>query len=126
LGPPSAPSSGTYPWYLDFDAFFHMTPHSLMFLLHVLLIAIALFLPPMDPLFLFFEQGTLSSDSFHVPDISLVPDFTIQLMSARQITDHDYRVILDHDVCYIQDRYTDHLVGTGPRRHDSQHLWELD
>jgi hypothetical protein len=28
LGPPSAPSPGTYPWYLDSDAFFYMTPHS--------------------------------------------------------------------------------------------------
>jgi hypothetical protein len=27
LGPPSAPSSGTYPWYLDSCASFHMTPH---------------------------------------------------------------------------------------------------
>jgi hypothetical protein len=27
-------------------------------------------------------QGTLSSDSFHVPDISLVPDLTMQLMST--------------------------------------------
>jgi hypothetical protein len=28
LGPPSAPSPGTYPWYLNSGAFFHMTPHS--------------------------------------------------------------------------------------------------
>jgi hypothetical protein len=38
----------------------------------------------------------------------------MQLMSARQITDHDCRVILDPDFCYIQDRHTGHLVGTGP------------
>jgi hypothetical protein len=44
----------------------------------------------------------------------------MQLMSARQITDHDCRVILDPDVCYIQDR------RTGPYRCDSQRLWELD
>jgi hypothetical protein len=47
-------------------------------------------------------------------------------MSAGQIADHDCRVILDHDVCYIQDRRTGHLVGTDPRRRDSQRLWELD
>jgi hypothetical protein len=35
-------------------------------------------------------------------------------MSVGQITDHDCRVILDPDICYIQDRYTGHLVGTGP------------
>jgi hypothetical protein len=47
-------------------------------------------------------------------------------MSTGQITDHDYRVILDLDVCYIQDCCTGHLVGTGPYRRDSQCLWELD
>jgi hypothetical protein len=59
-------------------------------------------------------QDTLSSDYFHVPDVSLVPDLTMQLMSARQIVDHDCRVILDPNICYIQDRHTGHLVGTGP------------
>jgi hypothetical protein len=71
-------------------------------------------------------QGTLCSDSFHVSDFFLVLDLTIQLMSAGQITDHDYHVILDPDFCYIQDHRMGHLVGTGPQRHDSQHLWELD
>jgi hypothetical protein len=28
LGPPSVLSSGTFPWYLDSGASFHMTPHS--------------------------------------------------------------------------------------------------
>jgi hypothetical protein len=54
---------------------------------------------------------TLSSDSFHVSNVSLVPDLTMQLMSAGQITDYDCRVILDLDFCYIQDRHNDHLVG---------------
>jgi hypothetical protein len=58
-------------------------------------------------------QGTLSSDSFHVPDVSLIPDLIMQLMSAGQITDHDCRVILDPDICYIQDHHTSHLVSTG-------------
>jgi hypothetical protein len=38
----------------------------------------------------------------------------MHLMSAGQITDHDCHVILDPDVCYIQDCRTGHLVGTGP------------
>jgi hypothetical protein len=71
-------------------------------------------------------QDTLSSNSFFVPNVSLVPDLTMQLMSVGQIVDHDCRVILDPDVCYIQDRHTGHMVGTGPRRRDSQRLWELD
>jgi hypothetical protein len=56
----------------------------------------------------------LYSNSFHVPDVSLVHDLTMQLMLAGQITDHDCRVILDPDFCYIQDRRTGHLFGTGP------------
>jgi hypothetical protein len=28
LGPPTTPSPGTYSWYLDSGASFHMTPHS--------------------------------------------------------------------------------------------------
>jgi hypothetical protein len=60
------------------------------------------------------RHDTLSSDSFHVPDVSLVPDLTMQLMSAGQIADHDWRVILDPNVYYIQDRRIGHLVGTGP------------
>jgi hypothetical protein len=34
--------------------------------------------------------------------MSLVPDLIMQLMSAGHIVDHDCRVILDLDVCYIQ------------------------
>jgi hypothetical protein len=68
------------------------------------------------------RHGTLCSNSFHVPDVSFVPDLRMQLMSAGQITDHDCRVILDPDFCYIQDRRTSHLVGTGPRHRDSQRL----
>jgi hypothetical protein len=50
----------------------------------------------------------------------------MQLMSTGQIADHNYHVILDPDVCYIQDCRISHLVGTGPHRHDSQRLWEFD
>jgi hypothetical protein len=35
-------------------------------------------------------------------------------------------VILDPDIYYIQDHHTGHLVGTSPRRRDSQCLWEFD
>jgi len=47
-------------------------------------------------------------------------------MSAGQITDHGCRIILESDSCCVQDLRTGLLVGTGPRRHDSQRLWELD
>jgi hypothetical protein len=84
-----------------------------------------LFIPPIVPLFLLLDRAHFVL-TLYVPDISLVPDLTMQFMSAGQITDHDCRVIIDPDFCYAQDHRAGHLVGTGTRRHDSQRLWELD
>jgi hypothetical protein len=71
-GPPSAPSPGTCPWYLDYGASFHMTSHSAY---------LSSMCPSYRHLTLFAaRQGTLCSDSFYVPDISLVPDLTMQLI----------------------------------------------
>jgi hypothetical protein len=123
LGPPTAPSPGTYSCYLDSGASFHMTHSAHLSSLrpcHCIVHTV-----DGSPLSV-ARQGTISFDSFHVPDVSLVPDLIMQLMSAGQIANHDCRVILNPDVCYIQDRRTGHLVGTGPRRRDSQCLWELD
>ena len=50
----------------------------------------------------------------------------MNLFSAGQLTDSGCRVILDVDSCFVQDRQTHTLVGAGPRRRDSQGLWELD
>jgi hypothetical protein len=121
-GPPSAPSPGTCPWYLDSGASFHMTHHSvhLSSMRHSYRY-LAVQIDDGPPLFV-VGHVTLCSNSFYVPDVSLVPDLIMQLISARQITDHDCRVILDPDFCYIPDRHTGHLVGTGPRRRDSQRL----
>jgi hypothetical protein len=52
LEPPTAPSPGTYFWYLDSDASFHITPHSAHLSFYDFFLAIALFKPPIDPLFL--------------------------------------------------------------------------
>jgi hypothetical protein len=118
LGPPSAPSSGTDPWYLDYDASFHMTPHSThLYDLHPYCHC-TIHTTDGSPLSV-AGQGTLYSDSFYVSDVSFFPDLTMQLMSAGHITGHDGCVILDPDFCYIQDRRTGHLVGTGPQRRDS-------
>jgi hypothetical protein len=61
LGPPSSSSLGTYPWYLDSDASFHMTPHSALL---YDLTATALFIPPMDPLFLLLDRALFLSTLF--------------------------------------------------------------
>jgi hypothetical protein len=126
LEPHFAPSSGTDPWYLDYGTSFHMTPHSAhLSTSHPSYHHYTIHTVDGSPLSV-AGQGTLCSDSFHVPDVSLVPDLTVQLLSAGQITDHGCRVILDPDFCYIKDCRTDHLVGIGPWRRDSQCLWELD
>jgi hypothetical protein len=121
LGPPSAPSPDIDPWYLDSGASFHMTRHST----HLSALRpyrhCTVHTTDSSPLSVAGE-GTLYSDSFHIPDVSLIPDLTIQLMSTGQITDHECRVILDPDFCYIRDHRTGQLVGTGPWRHDSQRL----
>jgi hypothetical protein len=77
LGPLTAPSPRTYSWYLDSISSFHMTPHSahlssLRPSYHHCIIHSA----DGSPLFV-AGQDTLSSDSFHVPDVSLVPDLTM-------------------------------------------------
>jgi hypothetical protein len=125
-GPPSSSASGTCPWILDSGASFHMTPScACLSSMRPSSRSLTVHTADGSPLSV-VGQGTLLSHSFNVPDVSYVPDLTMQLMSAGQLTDHDCRVILDSDFCYVQDRRTGHLVGTGPRRHDSQCLWELD
>jgi hypothetical protein len=126
LEPPSGPSPGTDPWYLDYVASFHMTPHSThLSALRPSYRHCTVHTADGSPLSV-AGQGILCSDSFHVSNISLVSDLTMQLMSVGQITDHDCHVILDCNFCYIQDHRTGHLVGTGPQRRDSQRLCELD
>jgi hypothetical protein len=99
--PPSAPSTDTYPWYLDSYASFHITFHSayLSSLRHSYRHCTVLTTDG-SPLSI-AGQGTLYSYPFHVPNVSLVPDLTMQLMSARKITDHDCHVIFDPDSFYV-------------------------
>ena len=123
---PPPPPGISSPWFLDSGASFHMTPDST---------CLTSLSPPDTPLRVqtadgtslpVVGRGTLSTSSFHVSTVSHVPKLTMQLMSAGQITDHGCRVILEADSCCVQDRRTGLLVGTGPRRHDAQRLWELD
>jgi hypothetical protein len=81
LGPPSAPYSGTYPWYLDSGTSFHMTHHyANLSSLHPSYRHCIVHTADGSPLSV-SRQGTLSYDSFYVPDVSFVPDLTMQLMS---------------------------------------------
>jgi hypothetical protein len=80
---PSAPTSsattslGTDPWYLDSAASFHMTPHSThLFALRPSYRHCTIHITDGSSLSV-AGQGTLCSDSFHIPDVSLVPDLTM-------------------------------------------------
>ena len=42
-------------------------------------------------------RPVLLTSSFHVPNVSHIPQLTMQLMSAGQITDHGCRIILESD-----------------------------
>ena len=90
-------------WFLDSGASFHMTPDptQLSFLSsldHPLVVQTAdgTSLPVTG-------RGVLSTSSFHVPTVSHVPNLTMQLMSAGQITDHGCRIILESDSCCVKD-----------------------
>jgi hypothetical protein len=77
LGLPSVSSSGTDPWYLDSGASFHMTPHSAhLFALRPFYHHCTVHTIDGSPLSVAW-QGTLCSDSFHVPGVSLIPDLTM-------------------------------------------------
>jgi hypothetical protein len=77
LGPPSIPSPGTYPWYLDSVTYFHMTPHSAhLSSLHPSYCHCIVHIVDGSPLSV-AGQGTLFFDSFCVPDVSLVLDLTL-------------------------------------------------
>ena len=120
------PSSISSPWFLDSGASFHMTPHAT----HLSSLSSS-----DPPIFVRTANGTslpvvgrgvLLTSSFDVPTVSHVPQLTMQLLSAGQITDHGCRITLESESCCVQDLRMGLLAGTGPRRRDSQRLWELD
>ena len=122
--PPST-QSGTSPWVLDSGASFHMSSHSsTLSSLRSLDSPVHVFTADGTPLSV-ASRGHLSTP-YSVPDVAHVPRLTMNLFSAGQLTDSGCRVILDVDSCSVQDRRTHTLVGAGPRRRDSQGLWELD
>jgi hypothetical protein len=72
------------------------------------------------------SRGTLSTSSFSVLDVSLVPRLTMNLLSVAQTADSGCGVLSDVDSVSIQDHHTQLLVGAGARRRDSPWLWDLD
>jgi hypothetical protein len=71
-------------------------------------------------------KGSLCNSQFSISDISLVPKLSMDLLSIGQITDHNYFVGFDSSSCFIQDRQSGTVIGTGHRCRDSSRLYVLD
>ena len=62
------------------------------------------------------SRGLLSTCHFHVPDVAYIPQLSMNLISASQLTSHSCLVIFYGFVCRVQDRLTGTLLGAGRRR----------
>jgi hypothetical protein len=56
----------------------------------------------------------------------ILPELSMDLLSVGQITDHNCFVGFDDSSCFIQDRLTGDVIGTGRRRKSSPRLYILD
>ena len=65
----------------------------------------------------------LHTAHFHIPDVAYIPKLSMNLISVSQLASRGYLVIFDELLCYVQDRHTGTLIGTG--RHLSR-VYVLD
>lgn len=72
------------------------------------------------------HQGSISSPQFTVPNVSLVPKLSMNLISVGQLTDTNCFVGFDDTSCFVQDRHTGAVIGTGHRQKRSCGLYILD
>jgi hypothetical protein len=72
------------------------------------------------------HEGSLCNSYFTVPNIFFVPELSMNLLSVGQITDHNCFVGFDDSSCFVQDRQTGVVIGTGCRRKSAPHLYILD
>jgi hypothetical protein len=71
------------------------------------------------------HKDSLSDSNFTVPNIFFVTELSMDL-SVGQITDHNSFVGFDDSSCFVQDRHTGDVIGTGHRRKYSPRLYILD
>jgi hypothetical protein len=72
------------------------------------------------------NKGSLCTPHFIVPNIFFLPELSMNLLSVRQITDHNCFVGLDDSSCFVQDHRTGAVIGTGRRRRTAPRLYILD
>ncbi|NP_001167863.1 uncharacterized protein LOC100381567 [Zea mays] len=73
------------------------------------------------------HKGSLCTSQFSIPDISFVPKLSMNLLSIAQITDRNCFVGFDSSSCFVQDRRSGTVIGTGHRHRDlpDSILWTL-
>jgi hypothetical protein len=72
------------------------------------------------------HKGSLSNSNFTVPNIFFVPELSMDFLSVGQITDHNCFVGFDDSSCFVKDRHTGDVIGTGRRRKSLPRLYILD
>jgi hypothetical protein len=72
------------------------------------------------------HQGSLCTSNFSIPNVSFVSQLSMNLLSVGQLTDHNCFVGFDDSSCFIQDRRTGTILGTGHRHRGSNSLYVLD
>ena len=60
------------------------------------------------------------------PTVSFVPQLSMNLLLVGQITDQNCFIGFDDSSCFVQDRRTGRVIGTGQRRRGSSSLYVLD
>jgi hypothetical protein len=72
------------------------------------------------------HKGALSNSNFNVSNIFFVPELSMDLLSVGQITYHNCFVGFDDSSCFVQDRRTGDVIGTGRRRRSAPRIYILD
>jgi hypothetical protein len=72
------------------------------------------------------HKGSLYTSQFSISDISFIPKLSMNLLSVGQITNHNCFVGFDSSSCFVQDRRSRTMIGTGHRHRDSSRLYTLD
>ncbi|BAH93941.1 Os07g0500000 [Oryza sativa Japonica Group] len=122
----SALPVASYPWILDSGASFHMACDD-SWLTSCRPIANGATIHTADgTLCKVTHQGAISAPRFAVPDVSLVPKLSMNLISVGQITDKNCFVGFDDTSCFVQDRHSGAVVGTGHCQKGSSGLYILD
>jgi len=121
-----SPATSSPSWVLDSGASFHVTSDQSQ---------LASCKPAMDGAFVktadgtscsITHKGSLCDSRFSVPNVSFVPQLSMNLLSVGQVTDHNCFVGFDDSSCFVQDRQSGAVIGTGRRRKGAPSLYVLD